>query len=85
MSERASNIEKPLSDHLRRGSTPLTERIQIHNQFILHNYTVPVEKSCACPHPGCGGIFSITLYPNQIVYPKYCEEHRTAHRRGLAA
>ncbi len=35
-------------------------------------------------HPafeGCSAKFSILLIPRQILYPKFCEKHRSEYRR----
>lgn len=49
------------------------------NVIIKHNYTSPIEvkKNCEC----CGKEFSITLYPEIYVYPRYCEDHRNEYKR----
>ncbi len=78
-----SNIERPLQEHLKKGSTPLIKRIGRNNQFILHNYLVPISNQCTCPLTKCQKKFNIKLIPNQIVYPKYCSAHRTEHRRNI--
>ncbi len=41
----------------------------------------PETYSLACSLPGCGRIYTFTLYPDHTVYPMYCEEHRSEHKR----
>ena len=81
MEDTAFNIEKPVVEQLMAGGSPLLDRIRRNNRLILHNYSVPVEKNYTCQLDGCGQKINIRLIPNQIVYPKYCQHHRTEHRR----
>jgi hypothetical protein len=79
---REGDVEKAiLADMAKPGTTPLIERVTRHNQIILHNYRKAVEKTCDCQLLGCRQEFPVTLIPNQVLYPKYCVEHRSEFRR----
>ena len=81
----ASNIERALLGELRKGLTeedsPLLRRVLRNNQILLHNYRAEAIKDCRCPLEGCDRSFSIILIPNQTLYPKYCNAHRSEFRR----
>lgn len=57
------------------------ERVEAGNRIVLHNFTGAVEQKMVCDHPGCGARFDVVLIPGQIVYPKWCPQHRTPFRR----
>ena len=75
------NVEKAILAALRQPGSPLLERVTLHNQILVHNYAHTVERTCECQLMGCTQSFPITLVPNQALYPKYCEAHRTEFRR----
>ena len=77
----AGNVEKALLAQIGNSESPLIRRVTRDNQILLHNYRVEIEKICHCPLPGCGSPFSVILIPSQILYPKFCPEHRTEYRR----
>jgi hypothetical protein len=81
----AGNIERALLAQLRDGhtaeSSPLLRRVLHNNLILLHNFSVPSMKDCRCDLAGCDRMFPIVLIPNQALYPRYCKEHRTEHRR----
>lgn len=81
------NVERALINQLRDGHTaetsPLIARVLRNNRIVLHNFRAPVIKDLACPLDGCERSFPVTLIPNQALYPRYCAEHRTEHRRAL--
>ena len=77
----AGNVEKALLAQMGNPDSPLIKRVTRNNQILLHNYTVEVIKSCRCALSGCGNSFAMVLIPNQILYPKFCREHRTEYRR----
>lgn len=79
--DHASNVEKAIVAQLGKPDSPLLRRVTQCNQIWLHNYSVEAVKTCRCGLPGCGMPFEITLIPNQVVYPKFCEAHRTEYRR----
>jgi len=54
------------------------EKGEKSNQLIQHEKTIATEDTRVCP---CGKAFTIKLYPNVEVYPKFCEEHRNPYRR----
>lgn len=76
-----SGVEKALLQHLEWGGSSLLDRVRISNNILLHNYQVSVNKQLHCPLEGCQNSFEIALIPGQIIYPKFCPEHRTPHRR----
>jgi hypothetical protein len=75
------NVEKAILAALGRPGSPLLERVTLHNQILVHNYKHAVERTCECQLMGCTQSFIITMVPNQALYPKYCEDHRTEFRR----
>ncbi len=81
------NVERALLAELRKGHTAETSRllarVLANNRILLHNYQAPVIKDCRCDLEGCGNAFSVVLIPNQALYPRYCREHRTEHRRAI--
>ena len=81
------NVERALLAQLRAGQTPesspLLARVLRNNRILLHNYQAPVAKECFCDLEGCAAGFSVVLIPNQALYPRYCREHRTEHRRAI--
>ena len=56
-------------------------RVKENNQIIKHNFKKEHIRTLNCALEKCSKPFDITLVPNQVLYPKYCEEHRTEHRR----
>lgn len=50
----------------------------LSNCVIEHNEVHGTKKVMTCP---CGKSYTITLYPNVTIYPKYCEEHRNPYQR----
>ena len=75
------NIEKAILAAMLKPASPLLERVTLHNQILVHNFKHAVERSCECQLIGCVQAFPITLVPNQALYPKYCQDHRTEFRR----
>jgi hypothetical protein len=78
---REGDVEKAILAEMAKPGSPLIERVTLNNQIILHNYRKSVEKNCDCQLLGCRAAFAITLIPNQVLYPKYCTEHRSEFRR----
>ena len=56
-------------------------RVQENNQIIKHNFKKEHNRTLTCDLEKCSKLFTITLVPNQVLYPRYCEDHRTTHRR----
>lgn len=81
------NVERALLAQLRAGhtaeSSPLLARVLRNNRILLHNYRAPSIRDCRCDLDGCANVFAVVLIPNQTLYPRYCAEHRTEHRRAL--
>jgi hypothetical protein len=75
------NIEKAILAQLGNPDSPLIRRVTRNNQILLHNYSAEVIKHCRCALDGCNEAFGIVLVPNQVLYPKYCRDHRTEFRR----
>lgn len=75
------NVEKAILAALGQPGSPLLDRVTLHNQILVHNFTQSVERTCECQLMGCTQSFAITLVPNQALYPKYCESHRSEFRR----
>jgi len=76
-----SNVEAAVIRQLKEGDSPLIKRVKKNNSVVFHNFKKAVEKNFKCKLPCCGKSFPVTIIPGQILYPKYCEEHRTGHRR----
>lgn len=78
--------ERVLRDAIcgKTGDRRLLERVEAQNRIVLHNFTGVVDQELTCDHPGCDAVFTVRLVPGQIVYPRWCPEHRTPHRRNLA-
>jgi hypothetical protein len=56
-------------------------KVQEDNQILTHNFQVSIRRQCVCALDGCTSTFELTLFPHQIVYPKYCPDHRNSWRR----
>ena len=78
---REGDVEKAILAEMAKPGSPLIERVTRNNQIILHNYKKSIEKTCDCQLLGCRSDFAITLIPNQVLYPKFCTEHRSEFRR----
>jgi hypothetical protein len=77
-----SNIEKAVLEHLSRSeSTELVLRIRENNQIIRHNFRVAQPRREVCSLEGCQQEFEYTLIPHQILYPRFCCDHRSDFRR----
>lgn len=50
-----------------------------NNQRISHERSEITTEIFKCAL--CGEEFTVKIYPNTFVYPKYCEEHRNEYRR----
>ena len=75
------NVEKAILAEMGKPHSGLIDRVTRHNQILLHNFRQAVERKCECQLLGCAQSFAITLVPNQVLYPKYCEAHRSEFRR----
>ena len=53
------------------------------NQTINHKNPRCEIVEIECGLEGCGEKFKLMLIPNVLVYPKYCEEHRSEHKRKM--
>jgi hypothetical protein len=51
------------------------------NQIIQHQYTDVKTMMLDCALEGCDKQFELKIYPRQFVYPKYCSDHRSEHKR----
>lgn len=79
--DHAGDVEKAILAEMAKPGSPLIERVTRNNQIILHNFRTSLEKTCDCQLLGCRQEFAITLIPNQVLYPKYCNDHRSEFRR----
>lgn len=79
--ERDSNVEKAILAEMRKPQSDLIDRVTLHNQIILHNFSQTVDRDVRCQLMGCCQSFTLSLIPNQVLYPKFCEEHRSEFRR----
>jgi hypothetical protein len=81
-----SNVENAILVDLQKSpnrDTPFLKKVQQDNQIVLHNYSITTKKHVCCALEGCSNKHTLFLIPNQILYPKYCEQHRTPFRRNL--
>lgn len=81
-----SNVERAILLDLARSRDTgemslLLQKVVGCNQILLHNYQQGVRRDFECALKGCGKRFELRVIPNQVLYPKYCEAHRTEHRR----
>lgn len=53
----------------------------VENQEIIHCCAKVEPRIIKCALEGCLCTFEIKLFPQQKVYPKYCEIHRNAYQR----
>lgn len=67
--------------HAGHESHPLLLRMLEHNQILKHNFRYNHVKRVCCALEACGHTFEITLVPHQVLYPKYCERHRSEYQR----
>ena len=81
-SPRIPDIESAVRQALSDGEeNELLRRIRRHNAIIPHNYAVAQARLQRCALMGCNEQFSIELLPGQLIYPKYCERHRSEFQR----
>ncbi len=84
LKERDTQIEEALiRDILAGKETPLVKRTLAVNRVIKHNYKVEHNEDVTCKLEGCSKTFQITIFPNQILYPKYCPTHKSKFQRDL--
>jgi hypothetical protein len=53
------------------------------NQIIRHEELYCKTIMLKCSIENCFSHFNITLIPGVYVYPKYCPDHRSEHKREL--
>lgn len=79
---RDKDIEHSLVEALRSGQdTEHLKRVKEENQLIPHNFKVEHKRLQTCALDGCHIEFDLIVFPQQLIYPKYCEQHRNAHQR----
>ena len=79
---RNKDIEHSLVRALQANEeTEHLKRILKENQIIRHNFKNPHERTLTCALEGCSAEFSIHLFPNQLIYPKFCSQHRSEFQR----
>ena len=62
---------------VRREYKPVDE----DNMVFNHSLQDVTEYTFCCSLEGCNKMYSVSLYPKQSVYPRYCEEHRNPFKR----
>ena len=75
--------EALVRDILNDRKTPLVEKTLFNNQIIKHNFKKEQFRKETCHLPGCHNSFVFMLIPNQVVYPKFCDKHRSEYQREL--
>lgn len=79
---RDKDIEHSLVEAMKSGQhTEHLKRVQRENQLIPHNFKVPHLRTPTCALEGCEETFEITVFPKQLIYPKFCPAHRNEHQR----
>ncbi|HSQ41182.1 MAG TPA: hypothetical protein VLM37_02750 [Fibrobacteraceae bacterium] len=78
-------MERPLIYALLQGQedAPCVRNLTRNNRLIPHNFQHVVSRRERCALENCGRIFEIELIPGQVLYPKYCERHRSEFQREL--
>lgn len=78
-----NSVEAAVVSSLQQGreDTPLIRRILQSNQLLKHNFRYCHGRQMECALEGCTQTFEFVLVPGQIIYPKYCEDHRSSYRR----
>ncbi len=51
------------------------------NMHFLSDRGHLYEQTALCRLPGCGAAYRFVVYPDQTIYPGYCESHRSEFRR----
>jgi hypothetical protein len=52
-----------------------------NNLVLTPDALKPEMRTLRCSLDGCARHYSFTLYPDRTIYPMYCEEHRSEHKR----
>jgi ribosomal protein L32 len=58
------------------------ESIESKNMVFRHNYTDVLELEFLCCVEGCNETFTVSVFPKQFVYPRFCNAHRNDFRRA---
>lgn len=76
-------MEQVLHHAVRTGQehSALLDRLLATNQIIKHNFRYNALRKQVCALEGCGQMFEFTLVPRQLLYPKFCERHRSEFQR----
>ena len=75
--------EALIQDILNDRDTPLVKKTLAHNQIIKHNFKKELIRKECCHLEGCEENFVFVLIPHQIIYPKFCDKHRSEYQREL--
>lgn len=82
--DRDRDIEFSLVKALKEGvETEHLTRVKKENQLIPHNFKVEHKRTFVCELEGCESEFEITVFPKQLIYPKFCPPHRNQHQRDF--
>lgn len=60
---------------------PISNGIGEANVIIKHKCSTATKIIKECDLDNCNCQYEITLIPNQIIYPKFCIEHRNKFKR----
>jgi ribosomal protein L32 len=55
----------------------------LDNMIFNHNFHEVTSIEFTCQFPRCNTKFVNRVFPKQEIYPKYCERHRSAYKRGM--
>jgi hypothetical protein len=57
------------------------EAVDVKNFIFKHGFTEVTNLELICQLNGCPNKYHVRIFPKQIVYPKFCEKHRTDYQR----
>jgi hypothetical protein len=75
------NFHSDIRNRRRRKRNALDPTVE--NQTIKHENSQVMLYRFICGLDGCSKEFEVKVFPKQFVYPKFCEEHRSYHRRQI--
>jgi len=52
-----------------------------HNLVLQVDTLKPEVRTLRCSLAGCSRAYTFTLYPDRSLYPMYCDDHRSEHKR----
>jgi hypothetical protein len=74
---------KTINKMLNKRKEARRPKIDNANQIIKHKSNEVYQQECTCSLEGCGQKFQIIIIPRTLIYPTYCEQHRSQYKREL--